>query len=271
MSRLCPTTSDYLRATSGIPNLGTAGSVVLWVYPTTAYNDNTRHKYLKINIGGTNNSFDIFKHTTNNIYAGWYVGPSTEKRVIVSASFLVQNNWNMLAVTWNTSPSPGLTTLWHNGATSKGTAQCSVWDTSAADGLEVGGSDYLAAARVWGLQFYNKVLSSGELNGLYVNTTPATGLTNRWLIDGDNSPEVDDIGAGPSLTVNGSPTKQYGPFDQIYALVSQVAREVLTEVAATAYVAQVAREILAAPGSAAGGILLNPDLYGGFKAMRGGF
>jgi len=250
MARLFDSDAKFLKATTGLITLNvTQGTVVFWFLPNWAWNDNVIH-YL-VEFSGTN-WFGVAKWSSNNWYAGWYTGG--EYRITSSASALVQGVWNLLALTWDVNGSPTKSEFFVNASSVGTKTTLATWDTSTATFCKFSGDTYLgvdnnsAMGRLAYVEIYDKVLTQAQIADIYAKN-PRSDMVNRYIINGTDSPEVDDKGSGPGMVVNGSPAAANGPYYAPVATVAQVARETLAEISAIGYVAQVVRETLAEIGS----------------------
>jgi hypothetical protein len=203
MARYFESLGQYLEATSGIPTLPNDGSLGVWALPTWV---DTNHYRLVFEIAKSVSPYIVFhimRGSDNKIYAGWF-NAGTETRVVLTSPF-VSEEWILLWLVW--SVSGNYTKLYKNAGTLLGSAGIDLWDTSGAAAFRVGND--LANTddpffRVADFCFYNSILTTTEMGEYYYHGIYPSSLTNRYKLIGNLSPEIDDVGSGPDLTVNGT-------------------------------------------------------------------
>lgn len=161
-----------------IQDLCIDGSIVIWAFPTGAYNASTQ-RFLWGQNGNATPEFSCQRYLDNKWYVGSTVGSDTRVSVLASAADWIQNAWNCYVFTWQTGDA-----RWYaNGQlvasntntqampTVK-TAGCFVFgdgaDSARVGGLNIYYRDFIAEPRI-----YNRALSATEVWQIY---DPAT----RW-------------------------------------------------------------------------------------------
>ncbi len=192
------------------------GSMLLWLYPTHALNDNALHIALDFVKSGGNYRFLV--HTEGNQYkAGFYNNGPDYRLGATAATYLIQNAWNSIIYTWSTTaPSRNLVINGTSRASSSAAnATIDMAQQTYCIGLHLYNNDrqYSANARIAHVTFWNRVLSADEIAALNAGVLPtiiSEGLTLYWPITGINSPEPEWI-RNTSVTVTGNPAKADEP------------------------------------------------------------
>jgi len=168
----------------------TNGTVSLWAYPGTAYNDGSDMFLFGQSSAG---EFSFQKYSDGNFYAGWSV--SGDHRVVVASTALTwpQNTWVRYDLTWT---STGTTTLYANGVsigTHTGTVVASI-PTPLTIGQELANGGFFTG-RIDEFRISNALRSADWINTEYANQSSAPAI-------GAFSPSQ------PAITFSGCPTTQ---------------------------------------------------------------
>jgi len=154
--------SSALISLDNIINLGSAGSISMWFYPTWASTDGVEHVLFDARNSGSNNFFNLNKFSDNKLYCGWFTGGVEYRIVVNSGSYtLTQNAWNHVLFTWDSGASNR--NMYLNGSNIGGAGTAfSTWATNGRPmvlGAHDGG-DHPANGRIAEFAIYNVELTT---------------------------------------------------------------------------------------------------------------
>lgn len=197
--------------TAGTRQVPTDGSFSGWWYPTFSQNDALLH-VLFFNRTDASNEFGIYKHTTNNLVAGWFTEGTDYSLQVPTANYALNTNaWNHLAMTWrNGFFAPE---IYLNGvALGFGPVNTT---THATTGINILGNTSLnegdASGRIAEFAFWNRVLAVDEVTMLAAGMSPlfliagtelGQGLQNYWplIVELQDYISVDNVGTNVGTT-----------------------------------------------------------------------
>jgi chitodextrinase len=169
---------NYVEAdgSGDLANLYNSGMTVMaWIYPT-ATGGHIIDKDNKV-VGGWRLDME-----TNTV--GFYVAEGQTDVIRESASTIVLNTWQHVAVTWDGSTSGGNIHIYINGVLADGTSQDGTgpFGSDAAAPFTIANRPYDAAVGFTGVidevRVYNKVLSASEIQTIASDTQPPTAPTS---------------------------------------------------------------------------------------------
>lgn len=201
MARSLTTNTDVVQ--QGTAAMPTTGSLSCWLWPNWAWNDGVWHNVFSAVVDG-NNRLNILKFSDNNWYAGWTVA-GVVNEVAVSANGLVQNAWNLIALTW--SQAQTRQRLYING-TQVGQVNA-IGSLSTAGRARAWGNDVVRSGtdllngRLAELAVWNRELTAGEIGTLRTRrpSAVAAGLTDYVPLVGSS---LANLAGGAAATVTGT-------------------------------------------------------------------
>jgi len=179
-----------------------AGSVSVWVYPTS-YADWISPAGWKLL--GTNNGYIIIDEGGSGTPGKWRAvfkanNAGNGEQDIVALQNITQNTWQHLIMTWSLSGSTYTTTFYVNGVYQGSATYVGTLGTSGVGHFHFGNSgdypDNYFLGRVDDVRVYNYALSASQARALYQTgvpianlghantTTLSTGLVGYWPLDG---------------------------------------------------------------------------------------
>lgn len=136
-------------------------SIVVWVYPTSAWNAGTSRPIVGATTGTSGNSLQFLLHTDNNFYIGYFTG--TEYRVVVAASAqnYVSNQWQMYTYV----ATIGQRSTFYRNSELLGTSASNAVAMSITEGFRIGAFRSLGSytGAIAESRFYNRVLTTSEI------------------------------------------------------------------------------------------------------------
>ncbi len=204
------------RASYTVP---TTGTLLVWLNPSFAWNDNKAHTICRIETPGK--LFEITKGGNNVLYCGWSQSGNPDYFQILTAAWS-QNAWNSLIFVWVQG---GRQLLMINGTAVGGSgALDAAWDTSAyafhvgnLSALNSVWNGYLAHLTIWNtpLAYWDGAnWNARELTGLTRGMNPFNAcphnIVDYWPL-GMGSPDNSIAGGGRALTVSGTSISELGP------------------------------------------------------------